>query len=92
MPAMRVSLTARYVSHPTIHFEVSRRLSRRRSLGLARATTVYHRPRAARHAFPSVASLRSQTSMFRFPSFGLSARFRGRRAALPLGLQRARRG
>ena len=92
MPAMRVSLTARYVSHPTIHFEVSRRLARRRRLGLASAATVYHRPRAARRALPTVASLRSQTSAFRFPSFGLSARIRGRRVALPLGLQRARRG
>jgi len=92
MPAMRVSLTARYVSHPTIHFDVSRRLARRRRLGLASAATVYHRPRAARHALPTVASLRTMTSAFSFPSFGLSARFRGSRTALPLGLQRARRG
>jgi hypothetical protein len=41
---------------------------------------------------PTVASLRSQTSAFSFPSFGLSARTRNRRTALPLGLQRARRG
>ena len=92
MPAMRVSLTARYVSHPTIHFEVSRRLARRRRLGLTRASMVYHRPRAMRRTVPSVASLRSQTRTFSFPSFGLSARFRGRRTALPLGLQRVRRG
>lgn len=89
---MRVSLTARYVSHPIIHFGVSRLLTRHRRLGLGRAATVYHRPRAARHALPTVASLRSQTSSFSFPSFGLSGRTRNRRTALPLGLQRARRG
>jgi hypothetical protein len=41
---------------------------------------------------PNVASLRSLTSAFSFPSFGLTARIRGRRTALPLGLQRVRRG
>ena len=92
MPAMRVSLTARYVSRPTIHFGVGRLSTPRRRLGLGRAATVYHGPRAARHALPTVASLRSQTSAFSFPSFGLSARTRNRRTALPLGLQRARRG
>jgi hypothetical protein len=88
MPAMRVSLTARYVSHPTIHFGAGRVLSRRRRLGLSLAATVYHRPRAA---LPTVASLRPQTSQFRFPSFGRAGRIRDRRTALPLGLQRARR-
>jgi hypothetical protein len=92
MPAMRVSLTARYVSHPVIHFGASRLSTPRRRLGLGRAATVYHRPRAARHALPTVASLRSQTNAFSFPSFGLSGRIRNRRSALPLGLQRARRG
>jgi hypothetical protein len=91
MPAMRVSLTARYVSHPTIHFGAGRVLSRRRRLGLRLAATVYHRPRAARAALPTVASLRPQTSQFRFPSFGRAGRIRHRRTALPLGLQRARR-
>ena len=91
MPAMRVSLTARYVSHPTIHFGAGRVLTRRRRLGLSLAATVYHRPRAARSALPTVASLRPQTSQFRFPSFGRAGRIRDRRTALPLGLQRARR-
>lgn len=91
MPRMRVSLTARYVSHPTIHFGAERVLSRRRRLGLRPAATVYNRPRARRHAMPSVASLRSQTSQFSFPSVGRAGRVRDRRTALPLGLQRARR-
>jgi hypothetical protein len=91
MPAMRVSLTARYVSHPIIQFGASRILTRRRRLGLGRAATVYHRPRAARHALPTVDSLRSQTSRFSFPSVGLAGRIRHRRIALPLGVQRARR-
>jgi hypothetical protein len=91
MPAMRVSLTARYVSHPTIHFGADRVLTRRRRLGLGRAATVYHRPRAHRHAIPTVASLRSQTGRFSFPSVGRAGRIRDRRTALPLSLQRARR-
>ena len=68
MPAMRVSLTARYVSHPTIHFGSGHARSRHRQLGLARTPTVYHRPRVARLAAPSVASLRVPTSRFSFPS------------------------
>lgn len=91
MRRMRVSLTARYVAHPTIHFGAERVLSRRRRLGLRPAATIYHRPRATRHVLPSVASLRSQTSQFSFPSIGRSGRIRDRRTALPLGLQRARR-
>jgi hypothetical protein len=91
MPAMRVSLTARYVSRPTIHFGTDRVRSRRRRLGLAASATVYHRPRTARTAAPTVASLRPQTSSFSFPSVGLAVRIRDRRTALPLGLQRARR-
>jgi hypothetical protein len=55
------------------------------------AATVFYRPRAARDALATVASLRSQTSQFRFPSFGRAVRIRDRRTALPLGLQRARR-
>ncbi|HEY7847931.1 MAG TPA: hypothetical protein VIC83_07060 [Candidatus Limnocylindria bacterium] len=88
---MRVSLTARYVSHPTIHFASGRALSLRRQLGLGRAPTVYHRPRDARLAAPSVASLRVPTSRFSFPTVGRAGRIRDRRTALPLGLQRARR-
>ena len=91
MPAMRVSLTARYVSHPTIHFRADRTRTRRRRLGLTPSATVYHRPRAARLATPSVASLRPPTSLFRFPTVGRAGRLRDRRTALPLGLQRARR-
>jgi hypothetical protein len=90
MPAMRVSLTARYVSHPTIHFGSGRALSRRRHLGLGRLPTVYHRPRPARLA-ASVASLRVPTSRFSFPNVGRAGRIRDRRIALPLGLPRARR-
>jgi hypothetical protein len=91
MPAMRVSLTARYVSHPIIQFAASRLLTRRRRLGLGRAATVYHRPRAARHALPTVGSLRSETSRFSFQSVGLASRIRHRRIAPPLGAQRTRR-
>ena len=91
MPAMRVSLTARYVSHPTIHFGSGGVRSRRRRLGLNRTSTVYHRPRVARLAAPSVASLRAPTSRFIFPSVGPAGRIQDRRTALPLGLQRARR-
>jgi hypothetical protein len=91
MPAMRVSLTARYVSHPTIHFASGRALSLRRQLGLGRAPTVYHRTRDARLAAPSVASLRVPASRFSFPTVGRAGRIRDRRTALPLGLQRARR-
>ena len=49
MPAMRVSLTARYVSRPTIDFGRQRASGPRARLGLGRGATVYHRPRAARH-------------------------------------------
>jgi len=91
MPPMRVSLTARYVSHPTIDFGVDRASSRRPRLGLHRAATVYHLRRGARHALPTVLALRSQTSRFRFPSVARPGRVRDRRAVLPLGLSRARR-
>jgi hypothetical protein len=91
MPAMRVSLTARYVSHPTIQFDRGRAATRSRRLGLGGAMTVYHRPRAARHALPTVGALRSQTSRFTFPSVAHALRVRERRSALPLGLPRARR-
>jgi hypothetical protein len=91
MPPMRVSLTARYVSHPTIHFGSDRASSRRLRMGLSRTATTYHRPRGARLAAPSVASLRTQTSRFHFPSVARPGRVRDRRAVLPLGLSRARR-
>jgi hypothetical protein len=91
MPAMRVSLTARYVSHPTIHFDRRHAANRSRRLGLGGAMTVYHRPRAARHALPTVGALRSQTNRYRFPSVAHALRTGERRAALPLGLPRARR-
>ena len=91
MPAMRVSLTARYVSHPTIHFGSGRAHTRRRQLGLGRTPTVYHRPRAVRLAATSVAALRVPTSRFTFPTVGPAGRIRDRRTALQLGLQRARR-
>ncbi|HYM52309.1 MAG TPA: hypothetical protein VEW45_02350 [Candidatus Dormibacteraeota bacterium] len=88
---MRVSLTARYVSHPTIDFGLRRASTRRPRLGLGRAATVYHRPRAARHTLPTIASLRSQTSRYRFPSVARPGRVRDHRAVPPLGLSRARR-
>ncbi|HET6379695.1 MAG TPA: hypothetical protein VFH63_01485 [candidate division Zixibacteria bacterium] len=88
---MRVSLTARYVSHPTIHFDRGRAASRSPRLGLRGASVVYHRPRAARTALPTVSALRSQTSRFAFPSVPPALRVRERRSAHPLGLPRARR-
>lgn len=91
MAAMRVSLTASFVSHPSIAFGVGRGSARRPRMGLGRDTTVYHRPRAARQTAPTIAALRSQTSRFRFPSVGRIGRVSPRRALLPLGLPRARR-
>jgi hypothetical protein len=91
MPPMRVSLTARYVSHPTIDFGPGRPSTRRPRLGLRRAATVYHRPRSTRQVLPTVASLRTQTSRFHFPSVARPGRVRDRRAVLPLGLSRVRR-
>lgn len=91
MPSMRVSLTARYVSHPTIDFGPRRAATRHPRLGLARATTVFHRPRATRTAPPTVTTLRAPTSHFSFPSVGPLGRVRDRRAALSLGSPRARR-
>jgi len=91
MPAMRVSLTARYVSRPTIEFGPQRASGSRPRLGLGQRATVYHRPRAARHRLPTVAALRSQTSGFTFPSVGRPGRVRAPRATLSLGTSRARR-
>jgi hypothetical protein len=91
MPDMRVSLTARYVSHPTVEFGRLRASGSRPRLGLGRGATVYHRPMPARHRLPTVAALRSQTSGFTFPSVGRPGRVRARRAPLSLGTSRARR-
>jgi hypothetical protein len=88
---MRVSLTARFVAHPIIEFGPPRAAGHRPRLGLSRPTTVYHRPRRTLHVAPTIGSLRSQTSRFRFPSIGRVGRTRVRRTSLPLGLPRARR-
>lgn len=89
MGRMRVSLVARFVSHPTIDFGAGRRAKQRPRLGLERARTVYHRPRAA--ALPTIRALRSQTSRFRFGAVGHATRVPARRTALPFGVPRARR-
>jgi hypothetical protein len=91
MPGMRVSLTARYVSHPTIDFGSRRRTGQRARLGLRRPTTVYHQPRARLHAIPTISALRPQTSQFHYSTVSRPGRVRDHRAALPLGLPRARR-
>jgi len=89
---MRVSLVARFVSHPSIDFGSGRRSPQRSRLGLARSRTVYHRPRRTAASIASVSALRSQTSRFRFPAVGRATRLPARRPALPFGLPRARRG
>lgn len=91
MRPMRVSLVARYVSHPCIDFGSSRRSAHRSRLGLGRLRTVYHRPRMSMPMTPTVGALRSQTSRFRFPAVGRATRLPARRPALPFGLPRARR-
>ena len=91
MPAMRVSLVARFVSHPTIDFGARRRSMHLPRLGLPTTRTVYHRPRSATVANATVRALRSQTSQFRFPAVGRAARLPARRPALPFGVPRARR-
>lgn len=91
MPAMRVSLVARFVSHPSIDFGSGRGSAQRSRLGLEHLRTVYHRPRRAAAAVASVSALRSQTSRFRFPAVGRATRLPARRPALPFGLPRARR-
>ncbi|HLE89104.1 MAG TPA: hypothetical protein VI733_03510 [Candidatus Limnocylindria bacterium] len=89
---MRVSLTARFVSHPAIAFRARRTSGRRLRLGLDTSTVTYHVPRAARGQAPTLGALRSQTSRFRFPSVGRVGRVGPRRALQSLGLPRARRG
>lgn len=87
---MRLSLVARFVSHPTITYSSRRRVAQRRArLGLPQGTTTYHR--TPRGPFPSVAALRSHAGRYRFPSVGRIGRSRARRAVLSLGLPRARR-
>jgi hypothetical protein len=90
MPAMRVSLVARFISHPTIDFGAGRRSAHRHRLGLQRAHTVYHRPRRSVAPTATVRALRSQTSRFRFPAVGRAARLPARRPALPYGVPRSR--
>jgi len=92
MPTMRVSLVARFVSHPSIDFGSSRRSGYQSLLGLARPRTTYHHPRRVARSVASVSLLRSQTSRFRFPAVGRAVRLPARRPALPFGLPRARRG
>ena len=91
MPAMRASLTARFVSHPAIEFGARRTAGRKRTLGLQTSSLTYHATLLAHHRAPTIASLRSPTSHFRFPSVGSVGRVSPRRALLSLGLPRARR-
>jgi hypothetical protein len=91
MPVMRVSLTARFVSHPAIDFGARRAAGRRHRLGLRGIRLTYHPSISARHPAPTIAALRSPTSRFRFPSVGSVGRVSPRRAILPLGLPRPRR-
>ena len=91
MPGMRVSVVARLVSHPSIDFGSGRGSVLRSRLGLDRGGIVYHRPRRAVPASPSISALRSETSRFRFPAVGRATRLPARRPALPFGLPRARR-
>jgi hypothetical protein len=88
---MRVSLTARFVSHPTIDFEVGRRTSLRPRLGLVEHSTIYHRPLRLRRRTATIDALRPPTSRFRFPSVGSIGRVRMRRTVPSLGLPRLRR-
>jgi hypothetical protein len=88
---MRVSLVARYASHPVIDFGTARRRARSPRLGLSRTKVVYHRPRRTASPVLSVRALRPQTSRFRFPSVGRAVRIVARRPVPPFGLSRARR-
>jgi hypothetical protein len=88
---MRVSLTARFVSHPAIDFGARRAAGRKRILGLQSSPLIYHASAPARHHAPTIVALRSPTSQFRFPSVGSVGRVSPRRALLSLGLPRARR-
>ncbi|MDQ4036249.1 MAG: hypothetical protein M3153_09990 [Chloroflexota bacterium] len=88
---MRVSLVARFVSHPSIDFGAERRAARRPRLGLSTTKAVYHRSRSVTARMTTVRALRSQTSRFCFPAVGRATRLPARRPALPFGVPRARR-
>jgi hypothetical protein len=88
---MRLSLMARFVSHPTIDFGASRAHGRRMRLGLNRVPLTYHRSTSRGARTSPIAALRPATSQFRFPSVGSVGSVSPRRAILPLGLPRARR-
>jgi hypothetical protein len=90
MPAMRVSLVARFVSHPAIDFGARRPSPTRARLGLARPTVRYHRPRRGAPGAASLAALRAQTGRFRYASVARAARARVTRVPLPLGQARRR--
>ncbi|HET7686977.1 MAG TPA: hypothetical protein VFM19_11270 [Candidatus Limnocylindria bacterium] len=66
---MRVSVVARFVSHPSIEFGVRRTPGGRGArLGLPRSGTTFHARR--RPAAATILLLRPSTSRFRFPSVG----------------------
>ena len=90
MPGMRVSLVARFVSHPSIDFGSGRRSALRPRLGLSRERTVYHRARR-RESTATIGALRTHLSGFRFPAVGRASHRPARRPAHPFGLPRARR-
>lgn len=69
MPVMRVSVVARFVSHPNIEFGARRRLAGgSRRLGLPRSGTIFHAAR--RSGITTIDLLRPPTSHFRFPTVG----------------------
>ncbi len=66
---MRVSVVARFVSHPNIEFGAgSRAAGSARRLGLPRTRTVFH-PRRSSGSL-TISALRPATSRFRFPTVG----------------------
>ena len=91
MRTMRVSLTARYVSHLTIDFGSRRIGSRRLRFGLSRGATMFHRPRRRHAQAATVDALRSLTSGYRFSSVGPTGRSGDRRVAHSSGSPRVRR-
>lgn len=91
MPGMRVSLVARFMTHPPIDFGTRRPAVHRHRLGLHRPQTVYHQPRRARHLLPTIGALRAQTHGFRFPSVTRLSGVPVRRTTSLFGPSRARR-
>ena len=85
---MRASLTARFVSHPTIHFTTGRSAAWRARLGLGRSTTIYHGPSTAG---ATVRALRSQTSSYRFAGVRVHAQPATTRSSRPGRSRRSRR-